>query len=269
MGIPADDAQPANSIKVKPSPLPSIHVLMSRVMADVGAIGKNSRNTQQNFVFRGIDDVMNAVNGALCKHGVFYAPEVLNAEYFNYTTKNGTGMRSATLDVAYTFYGPAGDSVQTVFKGEASDSGDKATNKALAAALKYCLLHTFCIPTEEQARDDADRHSPEVSDGVSAPQSGGPNGESPAAGSPVAAVPSEKSPAVEGTGTGVPRSLDQDPLIHLNDYTWDRVKPIAWAVVRERPGETIPTKREKLADLSDECLAEIARRLDLEEAGRG
>jgi hypothetical protein len=33
----------------------TIHELMPKVMADIGAIGKGERNTQQNYSFRGID----------------------------------------------------------------------------------------------------------------------------------------------------------------------------------------------------------------------
>lgn len=41
------------------------------------------------------------------------------------------------------------------------DSGDKATNKAMAIAFKYACFQTFCIPTEE-LMDDPDKDSPEV-----------------------------------------------------------------------------------------------------------
>lgn len=138
-----------------------IYVLMSRVMEDIEAIPKNRRNEQQNFAFRGIDDVMSALHPALLKNGVFYTPRVVEDRYDSYTTGRGTLMRSAVIRVAYTFYGPAGDSVEVIGQGEAADSGDKATSKALAMALKYALLQTFCVPTEEGSRDDGDRTTPE------------------------------------------------------------------------------------------------------------
>jgi hypothetical protein len=134
---------------------------MSRVMADIGAVGKGDRNDQQGYSFRGIDRVMNAVHGAMVKHGVTVTPQVLDKEYGSYKTKNGAEMRVAVMTVRYTFYGPAGDSVEVVTIGEASDSADKATNKALSAAMKYALLHTFVVPTEDIVKEDADRSSPE------------------------------------------------------------------------------------------------------------
>jgi hypothetical protein len=44
--------------------------------------------------------------------------------------------------------------------GEAMDSSDKATNKAMSAAYKYAALMTFAIPTEGD--NDADAHTPQV-----------------------------------------------------------------------------------------------------------
>jgi hypothetical protein len=51
--------------------------------------------------------------------------------------------------------------------GEAMDSSDKATNKAMSAAFKYAAFMTFCIPTEGD--NDADATSHEVAPKVEAP----------------------------------------------------------------------------------------------------
>ena len=66
--------------------------------------------------------------------------------------------------MAYTFYAPDGSNVRAVVVGEAMDSGDKSSNKAMSAALKYALLQIFRVPTES---DDADATSHEVARKVS------------------------------------------------------------------------------------------------------
>ncbi len=132
---------------------PSIHVLMSRVMAELKAIGKDQRNPHFNYNFRGIDDVYNALHGPLTKHGVFYVPEILDK--IVEITPNGKSWH-CSMTIRYHFYGPNGDSVTAEGAGEALDNQDKATTKAQQMALKYALLSTFCIPTEEQRRDDPD-----------------------------------------------------------------------------------------------------------------
>jgi translation elongation factor EF-Ts len=38
------------------------------------------------------------------------------------------------------------------------DSGDKATNKAMAIAMKYACFQVFCIPTEEMQDPDKESH---------------------------------------------------------------------------------------------------------------
>nr|MDQ3012540.1 ERF family protein [Acidobacteriota bacterium] len=65
-----------------------------------------------------------------------------------------------TLAIAYTFYAPDGSNIRAVVVGEAMDSGDKSSNKAMSAALKYALLQIFCVPTE--ANEDADAQSHEI-----------------------------------------------------------------------------------------------------------
>ena len=44
--------------------------------------------------------------------------------------------------------------------GEAMDSGDKATNKAMSAAYKYAAMQAFSIPTEGD--NDTENHTHEV-----------------------------------------------------------------------------------------------------------
>lgn len=144
---------------------PPIHVLMARILGELPAIGKDRVNTQQNFKFRGIDDVMNALNPLLAKHGVFYVPDVVERIDSERATKSGGVMYVVNLHVRYRFYGPNGDHIEASGWGEGTDSGDKATNKAMTGAMKYVLFQAFAISTEEAAENDADGDSPEATSG--------------------------------------------------------------------------------------------------------
>ena len=135
-----------------------IYALMGHVMAEVGAIGKDSTNQQQNFKYRSIDAVYNALNPLLAKRGIFMAPCVLSKTREERTNSKGTVLAFTCLRIQYTFYAPDGSSVSCVVEGEGMDSGDKSSNKAMAVAHKYALLQTFCIPTEEQKDPDAEVH---------------------------------------------------------------------------------------------------------------
>lgn len=124
------------------------------VMVEVPAVQKKDRNEHQRFNFRGIDAVVNAVGPALRNHGVVMLPEVQSCEYtVEQFGSNRTSMGHVQVLVKYTFIGLSGDSVSVISAGEATDSGDKATAKAMSVALRTALLQTLCLPTDEPDPD--------------------------------------------------------------------------------------------------------------------
>jgi len=132
----------------------TIQESLVEVMREISHVGKKERNQAQGFNFRGIDAVVNAVGPALRKHSVVVAPTILSADYSTVEVgKNRTPMREATLLVKYTFYDSQGDSLEAVAPGEALDSGDKATAKAMSVAFRTCLLQTLALPTDEKDPD--------------------------------------------------------------------------------------------------------------------
>lgn len=128
------------------------------VMADIGAIGKDKKNAQQGFKYRGVDDVMNALQPVMVKHGLFVVPEIIDQRREERQTSRGGNLIYSVCTVRYTFYAKDGSSVQCVVIGEGMDSGDKATNKAMSIAFKYACFQVFCIPTEEMKDPDAEVH---------------------------------------------------------------------------------------------------------------
>ena len=137
---------------------------MSAIMKDVGAIAKKDKNTSQGFNFRGIDSVVNAVSPALQKYGVIVVPSVEDYEYATVEIgRNRTAMGHVKVKVTYTFIGANGDSIKATVVGEAMDSGDKATAKAMSVAFRTALLQTLSLPTDEP---DPDSQSYERSEKV-------------------------------------------------------------------------------------------------------
>ncbi|PJN40607.1 hypothetical protein CG747_12500 [Streptomyces sp. CB02959] len=125
-------------------------------MRDAMPVGKNQRNEQQNYAFRGIDDVMSAMAGPLRAHGVFILPSI--AEH---AQQRDGKMTRTVITMRYRVYGPAGDCLVADVPGEAFDYADKSTNKAQSAALKYLLFTLFMLPVDGRSIDDGDRHHPE------------------------------------------------------------------------------------------------------------
>lgn len=131
---------------------------MAAVMEDVEAIGKDKTNIQQGFDYRGIDQVYNDLHPLLAKHKIFTTPKVIANEREERTNTKGTTLFYSRVTMQYTFWTVDGSSVECSVIGEGMDSGDKATNKAMAVAHKYALLQTFCIPTEDMPDPDAQTH---------------------------------------------------------------------------------------------------------------
>lgn len=124
-------------------------------------ISKDRKNQQQGYSFRGIDDVYNALSPLLADNGLCILPRMLSRQCEERTNKNGTALFYVTVEAEFDFVCAEDGSKHTVKTfGEAMDSGDKATNKAMSAAYKYAAFQSFAIPTEGD--NDADNHTHEV-----------------------------------------------------------------------------------------------------------
>lgn len=145
------------------SDAPKIYALLALAMGKVGVVGKEGRNQQQNYAFRAMDDVAAAVQPVFAELGIVPVPFVVEREREEFKTAKGTSMVSVRLLVDHHFYAPDGSFVTVRTLGEGMDSGDKATNKALSAALKYALTELLVIPTYERGRDSED-DSPDIND---------------------------------------------------------------------------------------------------------
>jgi hypothetical protein len=138
----------------------NIYEAISRCMEEIGAVGKDAVNKRQGFKYRGIDAVMNAINPALIKNHVFIVPEVLEQQRQERTTNKGSVLIYSICRIKYTFFAEDGSCIEAVTVGEGMDSGDKATNKAMAIAFKYACFQVFCIPTEEMKDPDEETQDP-------------------------------------------------------------------------------------------------------------
>lgn len=127
----------------------TIQDCMAKVMGDVREVAKNDRNTQQNFSFRGVDAVVNAVGPALRRHNVVVLPSVEEKEYVGFTSSKGTAMMCCRVTVRYRFVGPGGDWLEATVAGESMDAGDKSTPKAMSVAFRTALLQALALPTDD------------------------------------------------------------------------------------------------------------------------
>lgn len=126
----------------------------------VDGIGKTRKNTQgAGYMFRGIDEVYNALSPLLAKHGLVIIPRMIARTCEERASKAGGALFYVTVEAEFDFVSSEDGTSHTARTfGEAMDSGDKATNKAMSAAYKYAAFQTFAIPTEGSNDADAETH---------------------------------------------------------------------------------------------------------------
>lgn len=141
---------------------PHVYKAIAQVMEALAheGIAKSRKNESQGYKFRGIDDVYNALAPLMAKAGLVVLPAVLSREVVERRTRTDTALFYVTVRMQFTFISSLdGSQCPVVTCGEAMDSGDKATNKAMSAAFKYAAMQTFCIPTEGDNDADAQTHT--------------------------------------------------------------------------------------------------------------
>ena len=142
----------------------NVYECIAAVSHEIGleGIAKGRKNIQQGYNFRGIDEVYNALAPILAKHKLVILPRILTRECVERTAKSGAAQFFVIVEAEFDLVSAHDGSKHVVRTfGEAQDSGDKATNKAMSAAYKYAAFQTFCIPTEGD--NDADSKTPEES----------------------------------------------------------------------------------------------------------
>lgn len=138
-----------------------VFTAISKVMATLAKAGisKDRRNEQQNYKFRGIDDVYNALSSALVDAGLVIIPRFANRHVVERITAKGSVLFYTSMEGHFRIFHVGGSCVEVgPFYGEAMDSGDKSSNKAMSAAYKYMAMEVFCIPTEGDNDADGTTH---------------------------------------------------------------------------------------------------------------
>jgi hypothetical protein len=135
----------------------SVYKAINQVQKALSKTGvlKGRNNEMQNYKFRGIDDIYNALSPLLADAELCILPRVLTRQVVERQTQKGGNLFYVVVESEFDFVSALDGSKHTVKTfGEAMDSADKATNKAMSAAYKYACIQAFSIPTEGD--NDAD-----------------------------------------------------------------------------------------------------------------
>lgn len=145
--------------------VPKVYQAIVNVMSDIDPVAKNKKNPTQGFHYRGIDDVMNALQSSLAKNKLVILSKIIEKNTDISVNKNGNNVYRITTMVEFTFISAEdGSQATAVHCGEGIDTSDKASAKASSSAFKDAMLKSFVIPTEDN--NDPDKETPEMPSGA-------------------------------------------------------------------------------------------------------
>lgn len=132
----------------------NIHEAILAIYKQVGYVQKQ-RAAGLNYSYAGEAALIEAVRPWMAEYGVImYVSELSEFVQTPYETKSGTPMMNITMAGKVVFlHTPSQTFIEVASRGEGSDSGDKASNKALTGMYKYAIRQTFMIETD----DDPDK----------------------------------------------------------------------------------------------------------------
>lgn len=142
---------------------------IAAVMSDMKGVGKEGRNKDQGYSFRGIEDVTAVLQPVLGRHCVVIVPRELSHAREHFKSAKGGDWTDDFINIEYAIYGPGGAEDKITagpFLGIGRDNSDKGANKARSMAYKYMLTEVFCIGDK---KDDADENTPTVERAPEAP----------------------------------------------------------------------------------------------------
>jgi hypothetical protein len=131
---------------------------LTEVMRRVEVIRKERENTDAGkYMFRGVDDVMNAVGPHLRDLGLLCLPRLVEQEttQVEYGNKRTLAFRTR-VQVVYRLIGPDASELEIgPVLGESIDTGDKGGAKAQSVAYREMWLRALCVPTGEKDPDES------------------------------------------------------------------------------------------------------------------
>lgn len=132
---------------------------VQRALSHTGIAKDRQATGGATFKFRGIDDVYNAISPLLAEHNLCIIPRCVARSCVERQSSKGNALFYVTVEAEFDFVSSVDGTKHTARTfGEAMDSGDKATNKAMSAAYKYAAFQAFAIPTEGDNDADATTH---------------------------------------------------------------------------------------------------------------
>lgn len=128
---------------------------LAAAMLAAREVKKSSRNTDQNYDYASIEQILGAIRVPLLERSMIVNARTVDLTLTPVTSKQGSQGTSAIVTVDFEYlHGPTGDKlVSDGWRGQGVDYGDKAISKAYTSAAKSFIKLEWLLST------DADQHA--------------------------------------------------------------------------------------------------------------
>lgn len=130
---------------------------IAAITGELGAISKDrKKDSQLNYGYQSIDDVVNAINPLLAKYGVCISEEIKDLQTHEVAVETKYGVKQGIrADVRMAYHVTDGN--QTIVTHGAAikiDYSDKSVTQAMSMAYKYAMIRLFAIRTNDTLDPD-------------------------------------------------------------------------------------------------------------------
>lgn len=142
----------------------NLYQKIAKITGEIGSIKKGGTNREQGYAFIEYAAVAGELRHLFAKYGVIVVPRMVQTVKHQrdvITTQRGGRGEHVLIDFTYTVINAdkPEEKFTVQWTGEATDYGDKATNKAATSALKYYLMRQFNV---SEKGDDPDAETPAI-----------------------------------------------------------------------------------------------------------
>ena len=112
---------------------------------EIGPVAKSGKAAQQmgGYLFRTIDDVVNACSGPMARNGLILIPAMTETKSEAWNDK----WRKEYARYRFRIMHVSGEWIETEIVAQALDNSDKGLGKSFSYALKELLCRMFLVPT--------------------------------------------------------------------------------------------------------------------------
>ena len=135
-------------------PIGPLIAKLAEIMAIVVRMSKDERNPQ-GWSYTSVMNMLDFVRPSMASRGLVLIPDVESCEWSEGQSARGTATTTCHMTVRWTLYSSDGASISFRTVGEALDTSDKATGKAMTAAQKLAVSKLVMMSTGD-ATEDAD-----------------------------------------------------------------------------------------------------------------